>query len=106
MDELEELRRSIRKRKEAQNARRAKAGKPPMHPELLKPKKSKAAVPPPAESGLEEDSALSFDEWKAQGWAVKKGAKASRFGMDGTPEFTRTQVRRDNPAWNKYRQRR
>ncbi len=105
MDELEELRQSIRLRKEAQNARRAAAGKKPMHPELLKPKKSRAATPPPAESGLEEDTALTFDEWKLAGWSVKKGTKASRFGMDGCPQFTRTQVRKDNKAWNNYRKR-
>jgi hypothetical protein len=105
MDDLDQFWASVRERKAKQNARAIKAGKKPKHPELLKPKKSKAAVPPPAESGLEEDTALSFDEWKAQGWAVKKGSKATRFGMDGSPEFTRSQVRKNNPSWDNYRKR-
>lgn len=103
MDEVDQFWANIRARKEKQNARAIKAGKKPKHPELLKPKKSKAAVPPPAESGCEEDTCLSFDEWKAQGWCVKKGAKATRFGMSGEAEFNRFNVRKNNPQWSKWR---
>lgn len=110
MDELEQLRQSVRNRKLKQNERRAKAGKPPMWPELVreakkKAKASKAKKPPAPESGDEDDTALSFDEWKEAGWAVKKGEKCSTFDINGVPQFTRNQVRRINPAWASYRKR-
>ena len=107
--ELDAIRASIRARKEAQNTRRAKAGKAPMWPALLKPaaapKKSRAATPPPAESGDEDDTQLSFDEWKACGWVVKKGEKAAGFSIDGLPQFTRKQVKKINPGWEKWKKR-
>lgn len=106
MDELEQHRAAIRARKEKQNERRAKAGKPPMHPELVKPKKSKAAVPPHADSGKDVDTEMTFEEWKAFGWAVKKGAKAVSFSMSGDAQFNRKQVRKINPQWAKWKSRR
>lgn len=108
MDELEQLRHDILQRKRAQNARRAKAGKPPMWPGLDKPKKKPAAragkLPAP-ESGNEDDSALSFDEWKEAGYTIKKGEKSQISDIQGIPQFTRLQVRKTNPAWEKYRKR-
>lgn len=109
-DELEDLRASILARKLAQNARRAKAGKKPMWPSLVpqKPKKApsrKSSLPPAPESGDEADTALSFEEWKGCGWSVKKGEKMDRWDITGIPQFLRHQVRRINPAWEKFRQR-
>ena len=108
MNPLEQLRQQILERKIRQNARRAKAGKPPMHPELLKPKKpkaSKATKPPPPESGDEDDTALSFDEWKDSGFSVRKGEKCQSFDVLGIPQFTRLQVQKTNPSWQKFRKR-
>lgn len=110
MDELEQLRADVLARKHAQNARRLKAGKPLMWPSLaplpVKPKKPKrSSSPPPPESGDEDDTQLSFDEWKEAGWAVKKGMKCSGFDILGIPQFTRLQVQRINAAWAKFRQR-
>ena len=107
MEEWEQLREDIKARKLKQNARRIKAGKPLMHPELVqKPARpSKARKPPPPESGDEDDTMLSFDEWKECGWSVKKGEKCAGFDPLGIPQFTRNQVRRLNPAWEQYRKR-
>ena len=110
-DPCEELRRSVLARKLKQNERRAKAGKPPMWPELAKPKKKRASLrsragkPPAPESGDEEDTAMSFDEWKACGWSVKKGERAHGFDLLGTPQFLRTQVRKTNPSWKFHKKR-
>jgi hypothetical protein len=110
IDPCQELRDSVLARKLKQNARRAKAGKPPMWPGLEKPKKKRASLRsragklPAPESGDEEDTALSFDEWKACGWAVKKGEKSQLQDIHGMPQFTRSQVRRYNPAWERFRQ--
>lgn len=106
MDELEQLRQRVLERKRAQNARRAKAGKPPMWPGLDKPKKKRPAAAgklPAPESGDEEDTALSFEEWAGCGYSVKKGMKAHCFDINGVPQFLRGQVHRINPAWAKYR---
>lgn len=105
MDECEQLRLDVLLRKKKQNERRVKAGKKPVHKEK-KPKKSaaRAGLPLP-ESGLVEDSAMSFEDWKVCGYAVKKGSKAIQFGMDGTAWFDMTQVQRINPAWAKWRKR-
>ncbi len=108
-DPLQQLRDDVLERKRKQNARRAKAGKKPMHPGLDKPKKKRASrragkLPAP-ESGDEEDTALSFDEWKACGYTVKKGEKSQLQDIHGVPQFLRSQIHRINPAWEKYRQR-
>jgi len=111
MDELERHWELVRQTKLKQNERRAKAGKPPMWPGLAKkaakPAKStsRAQKPPIPESGDNEDSALSFEEWKDAGWSVMKGEKFHHCDINGTPQFLRTQVRKINPAWAKYRPR-
>lgn len=43
---------------------------------------------------------MSFNEWKAAGYGVRKGEKCSGFDMLGVPQFTALQVRKINPAWN------
>jgi hypothetical protein len=102
MDELEQIRADMLARKLKQNERRAKAGKKPMHPELVrktaKKTPSRASKPPPAPSGEEADTNLSFDEWKACGWSVKRGEKCSGFDAEGIPQFNRSQVRKTN-SW-------
>ena len=109
MDELEQLRANLLARKVRQNERRAKAGKPPMHPELLRASKKKRPVAagklPAPDSKNEEDTALSFDEWKEAGFGVKKGEKSGLTDINGVPQFLRAQVRRINPAWAQYRKR-
>ena len=106
MDECEELRLQILRRKEAQNGRAVKAGKKPKHKLLNEPKRpSRGVMPHPPESGDEDDTALSFDEWKAAGWCVKKGERSECTDVLGVPQFTRLQVRKNNPAWEKYRAR-
>lgn len=104
MDELEQLREDIRLRKLAQNARRAKAGKKPMHaiPKAPKASPSAKALPLP-DSGKVEDSAMSFEEWKGCGYSVRKGQKADHFDISGQPQFTMLQVQRTNDAWKKWR---
>lgn len=106
MDELEELRQRIEQRKLKQNERRAKAGKPPMHKIRTVRKRGKGfhktGLPMP-ESGNIDDSAMSFDEWSAIGYAVKKGEKAHSFDPLAVAQFTLDQVRKINPAWANYR---
>jgi hypothetical protein len=80
-----------------------------MWPGLDKPKKKRASrragkLPAP-ESGDEDDSALSFDEWKACGYTVKKGQKFHCTDINGVPQFLRAQVHRINPAWAQFRKR-
>jgi hypothetical protein len=104
MDDLERHWKLVKQTKLKQNARRAKAGKPPMWPSLIraeakKEKASKAKKPPAPESGDEDDTALSFEEWKDSGWSVREGEKAKIFSIEGIPQFTRDQVRKINPAW-------
>ena len=41
---------------------------------------------------LDEDSCLSFDEWKACGYFIKKGARSHFTDIDGIPQFTKEQV--------------
>ena len=41
---------------------------------------------------LDEDSCCSFDEWKALGYWVKKGAKSYFKDCLGVPQFTKEQV--------------
>jgi len=41
---------------------------------------------------LDEDSCLSFDEWKACGYWIKKGAKSHFTDILGIPQFTKEQV--------------
>lgn len=101
-DDLEQLRIDIRNRKLKQNERRAKKGKPPMHPELLKPKRTKRpsrSLPMP-ESGNIDDSAMSFEEWKAAGYIVIKGEKSGMTDIMGVPQFLMNQVRKINSAWS------
>jgi len=115
MDELEQLRQAVYERKLAQNKRREKAGKPPMHKNLKPPKaalpstvktpKTSKTKPPMPESGNIDDSAMSFDEWKEFGFTVRKGSKADIFDMLGKPQFTLNQVQKTNPAWAAWRQR-
>ena len=111
MDDLERHWELVRQGRLAQNERCRKAGKPLKWPKLASspikvPKtKSRAQVPPAPESGDEDDTALSFDEWKAAGWCVKKGEKTALFSIEGIPQFTRLQVRKNNPAWDKFRAR-
>lgn len=111
MDELEQLRHDILQRKLKQNERRAKAGRPPMWPALLKPKKvakkrpARAGKPPPPESGDEEDTTLSFDEWKDAGYSVRKGQKFHCTDINGVPQFLRAQVQKTNSSWAKFRKR-
>ena len=108
IDPLQQLRDDTLARKRKQNERRAKAGKKPMWPGLDKPKKKRAGragkLPVP-ESGDEEDTALSFDEWKACGYTVKKGQKFHCTDISGIPQFLRSQVHRINPAWTQFRKR-
>jgi len=111
MDELQKLRDDVLARKHRQNARRLKAGKPPMWPNLepapVKVVKAKfSSLPPAPESGDEDDTAMSFGEWTSAGWSVKKGEKCSGFDILGVPQFLRSQVRRINPAWAAFRSRR
>ena len=42
----------------------------------------------------EEDSAMSFQEWKDAGFIVNKGAKSTIRDIDGIPQFTSGQVKR------------
>lgn len=57
------------------------------------------------ESGDEEDSCLSFQEWKDCGWSVMKGQKANSFDLTGIAQFTRNQVTKINEVqpWRSYR---
>lgn len=111
MDELEQHFELMRQRKLKQNERCLKAGKPLKWPKLqaeaLKPVKaaSRAGKLPLPESGDVEDSAMSFDEWKACGYAVKKGSKAHSFDPLGVAQFLMTDVHRINPSWDKFRKR-
>ncbi len=117
MDELEQHFELMRQRKLKQNERCRKAGKPLKWPRLQaeasKPVKAasragkgaSAKLPLP-ESGDVEDSAMSFDEWKSCGYAVKKGEKFHCQDILGVPQFLLTQVRKINPSWEKFRKRR
>lgn len=104
MDECEQLRLDILARKEAQNERREKAGKKPMHA-LPKPAKgrSRAQIPPIPESGDIDDSQMTFGEWSSAGWSVKKGSKAVGFDPLGNALFDLTQVQKTNKAWANWR---
>lgn len=106
MDECEQLRLDILARKARQNERALKAGKPAKH-KLPKPVKapSRAKTPPIPESGDNDDSQLTFDEWSGCGWSVKKGSKAVGFDCLGNALFDRTQVQKFNPAWAQWRSR-
>ncbi len=109
-DELQQLRDDVHARKVRQNERRAAKGAKPMWPELLKAPTKKSAARsgkglPIPESGLVEDSQMTFGEWTAAGWSVKKGSKAVAFDLIGNPLFDMTQVRRLNPAWQQFRDR-
>jgi hypothetical protein len=104
MNECEKLRLDVLARKQAQNERREKAGKKPMHA-LPKPAKgrSRAQIPPIPESGDIDDSQLTFQEWSDAGWSVRKGSKAVAFDCLGNALFDLTQVQKTNPAWAKWR---
>ena len=43
-------------------------------------------------NSLDEDSCMSFDEWKACGFFVKKGSKSQFTDALGIPQFTKEQV--------------
>lgn len=43
-------------------------------------------------NSLNEDTCLSFDEWKACGYFIKKGAKSQFQDLLGIPQFTKEQV--------------
>lgn len=108
MDELEQLKAQILQRKLDQNARRIKKGLEPRHKipvkkAAKKARKSKASFPPVPEGMDIKDTALSFDEWKKSGWSVKKGEKSHCTDALGQPQFLATQVRKINPAWEKWR---
>lgn len=45
-----------------------------------------------AYKNLSEETCMSFDEWKAMGWWVKRGAKSMFKDPLGTPQFTIEQV--------------
>ena len=109
-DECDDLRQSVYQRKLAQNARRAKAGKPPMWPRLKPPgaplkRAARDGTLPAAESGDPEDTALSFDEWVNAGYSVRKGEKFHCHDINGVPQWLASQVRKTNPAWALYRKR-
>lgn len=110
MEDWEQLRADVKIRKAQQNARREAKGLAPrhkLHNQASKPLKgpARAQKPPPPESGDEDDTALSFEEWKACGWCVKKGERSEMTDILGVPQFTRSQVRKDNPAWSQWRTR-
>jgi len=110
-DELQRLKDDILARKLGENARRAKAGKKPMHPGLAKKttgpsaKKSRSPSLPKPESGNMDDSAMSFEEWKSTGYTVKKGERSQISDVLGIPQFTMNQVHRINPAWAAWKKR-
>ena len=43
-------------------------------------------------ASLDEDSCMSFDEWKSCGYFVKKGSKSQFTDVLGIPQFTKEQV--------------
>lgn len=45
-------------------------------------------------STLSEETCASFDEWKACGYRIKRGAKSMFKDIDGVPQFTIEQVDR------------
>lgn len=103
-DECEALRIQVQARKDAQNARRAKAGRPPMHkPKAVKRAPAARAGLPLPESGDVEDSAMSFEEWNACGYTVKKGQKFHCTDICGIPQFILSQVHKINPSWERWR---
>ncbi len=109
-DELQQLRDDVWARMVRQNERRAKAGKKPMHPELIgkdaaRPGKKTSTKLPLPESGDIEDSAMSLAEWSSAGYSVMKGSKAHCFDMLGVPQFLMNQVRKTNPAWAAWKKR-
>lgn len=116
MDELEQHFELMRQRKLKQNQRCIAAGKPLRWPKLQvePPKPGKGAsragkgasakLPLP-ESGDVDDSQMSYDEWQACGFTIKKGEKARGFDPLGVAQFDLTQVHRINPAWANYRKR-
>lgn len=42
----------------------------------------------------QEDSAMSFQEWKDAGYVINKGAKSQIRDIDGIPQFTKNQVKK------------
>lgn len=46
------------------------------------------------QKALTEDTCCSFDEWKAAGYWIKKGAKSVFTDCLGVPQFTIEQVRK------------
>lgn len=52
-------------------------------------------------NSLDEDSCLSFDEWKACGYFIKKGAKSQFTDALGLPQFTKEQV--EKSKWRRPR---
>lgn len=49
-----------------------------------------------------EDTALSYDEWKASGFYIKRGSKSKSRDVLGVPQFTADQVCREGTKKSHY----
>ena len=118
MDEVEQLRLDIIARKQRQQERKerlagasgALGATPGTKPQKKRSKRSTASgtskkqAPAPADVSTVDlnDTFLTYEEWKKEGFMVKKGSKATEFGMDGVAWFSLDQVQKTTPKQQRF----